>query len=197
MIQYNENWERIYAVITYAQMTTNYFARHIGLPCGENLYRIKRGSNGISRDVAERIVAKYPEISKAWILTGQGSMFTNEAQQAAQIPFFDGDAAQVLAMYPDPELKPLHYLFVPPLCDCDLAVAADLTGSRRKKTEKNIFLVQKIKDCTLSAGSQYIAVKENSISLHKLPKRPKCTSIDLNGVVAAFVVKGIITLNEN
>lgn len=37
-------------------MTVNYFARYIGLTRGENLYRIKRGDNGISRDLADRIV---------------------------------------------------------------------------------------------------------------------------------------------
>ena len=52
-----ECWERIAAVIKMAQMTTNGFARHIGLARGENLYQIKRGNNGVSLDVADRIIA--------------------------------------------------------------------------------------------------------------------------------------------
>ena len=39
-----ECWERIAAVIKMAQMTTNGFARHIGLARGENLYQIKPGT---------------------------------------------------------------------------------------------------------------------------------------------------------
>lgn len=59
-----ECWERIEAVIKMAQMTTTGFARHIGLARGENLYQIKRGNNGVSFDVADRIVAEFPEVSK-------------------------------------------------------------------------------------------------------------------------------------
>lgn len=60
MREKENNWERIEAVIKWANMTTNYFARYIGLARGENLYQIKRGNNGISFDVANRIVAKFP-----------------------------------------------------------------------------------------------------------------------------------------
>lgn len=69
-----EQWARLAVVIAYSQMTTNAFARYIGLPCGENLYRIKRGQNGISRDVANRIAKKFPEISLGWLLCGEGVM---------------------------------------------------------------------------------------------------------------------------
>ena len=46
------NWQRIEMVIQQSKMTANAFARHIGLPRGENLYQIKKGNNGISLDVA-------------------------------------------------------------------------------------------------------------------------------------------------
>lgn len=55
-----------------SRMTTNAFARHIGLARGENLYQIKRGNNGVSLDLANRITAKFPEVSKLWLLTGDG-----------------------------------------------------------------------------------------------------------------------------
>lgn len=73
------NWDRIEAVINYSGMTANAFARHIGLLRGENLYQIKRGNNGISFDVANRIVAKFPQVDKLWLLTGDGQMFTDDA----------------------------------------------------------------------------------------------------------------------
>lgn len=74
-----ECWERIEAVIKMAQMTTTGFARHIGLARGENLYQIKRGNNGVSFDVADRIVAEFPEVSKLWLLTGDGQMINGDA----------------------------------------------------------------------------------------------------------------------
>ena len=46
---------------------------------GENLYQIKRGNNGVSLDVADRIVAKFPEVSKLWLLTGDGQMINGDA----------------------------------------------------------------------------------------------------------------------
>lgn len=56
MTNIESNWSRLESVIKWANMTVNYFARYIGLTRGENLYRIKRGDNGISRDLADRIV---------------------------------------------------------------------------------------------------------------------------------------------
>ena len=87
MREKQNNWQRIEAVIKWANMSTNYFARHIGLARGENLYQIKRGNNGISRDVAQRIVAKFPQIDKLWLLTGDGQMFAEQQLRGAQIPF--------------------------------------------------------------------------------------------------------------
>lgn len=72
-------WKRIEDVIKMSRMTTNAFARHIGLARGENLYQIKRGNNGISLDLANRITAKFPEVSKLWLLTGDGQMISGDA----------------------------------------------------------------------------------------------------------------------
>lgn len=87
------------------------------LPYGENLYQIKRGNNGISRDVAERIVAKFPEISKAWILTGEGSMFASESSSASQIPFYNATFETGREISID---EAFTSLFIPQLGSCDL-----------------------------------------------------------------------------
>ena len=97
MREKENNWERIEAVIKWANMTTNYLARYIGLARGENLYQIKRGNNGISFDVANRIVAKFPQIDKLWLLTGEGQMFADSRERGARIPFYDVDVEQGLA----------------------------------------------------------------------------------------------------
>ena len=73
------NWQRIEMVIQQSKLTVNAFARHIGLPRGENLYQIKKGNNGISLDVATRICQHYPEIDKLWLLTGDGQMLRDDA----------------------------------------------------------------------------------------------------------------------
>lgn len=71
----NENWKRISEVIQYSgKETISAFAQEIGLIRSENLYQIKRGNNGISKDLAELVCAKFPEISKGWLMTGEGEM---------------------------------------------------------------------------------------------------------------------------
>lgn len=75
----NENWQRIEAVIKWSEMSNVHkFSKHIGLAAAENLYRIKRGQNGISVKLAERITEFFPEISKGWLLCGEGSMLRTE-----------------------------------------------------------------------------------------------------------------------
>ena len=120
MQEKKDNWQRIESVIRWANMTTNYFARYIGLPRGENLYQIKRGNNGISRDVAERIVAKFPEIDLLWLLTGNGQMFSGGRQLGTQIPFYRADAE--LQIMQTGKLRPECDLVIPMLADCDLAM---------------------------------------------------------------------------
>lgn len=165
MIQNNGNWERIYAIISRAQMTTNYFARYIGLPYGENLYQIKRGNNGISRDVAERIVRKFPEISKAWILTGEGSMLNDEKLCSSQIPFYDDDLGAVL---PNIETaKPVYNMFIPELRDCNLAVTYDERSKNGTAIDKTVLFLKKTDKEEVISGKEYIIVCKNSIFLRK------------------------------
>lgn len=106
-------WKRIEAVIKMSRMTTNAFARHIGLARGENLYQIKRGNNGVSLNVANRIVAKFPEVSKLWLLTGDGPMLNGKTELAGLTPwvYFAGTALHALiAKDVDyPEKSAAHY----------------------------------------------------------------------------------------
>ena len=67
-------WQRLEQIIKWVGMSVNSFGREIGLSRSENLYQIKRGHNGISRDLAEMICKRYPQISKAWVLAGEGDM---------------------------------------------------------------------------------------------------------------------------
>ena len=89
MHEIQNNWQRIESIVKWANMSTNYFARYIGLSRGENLYQIKRGHNGISRKLAERIVQHFPQIDMLWLLTGRGQMFVEENDdRGIQIPFY-------------------------------------------------------------------------------------------------------------
>ena len=62
-----EDWKRLEQIIDESGLSVNAF----GLPRGENLYQIRRGNNGISRDLALRIHACFPQYGIGWIITGE------------------------------------------------------------------------------------------------------------------------------
>ena len=128
----NSCWQRIEAIIQWAGMTTHAFALHIGLNRSENLYRIKRGYNGISKELADQIVKKYPEIDKLWLLTGERSMFNTPKNKELEkyvypvpkgIPFYKGSIPEIINNQKG--LKPSFYIDLPIIKECDLAVSVN------------------------------------------------------------------------
>lgn len=90
-----ENWHRIEKVVKWSGMSVNAFAKHIGLGRAENLYQIKKGKNRISANLAQTIVDHYPQISKGWLLSGEGAMLVRDAiRQSTDIPFFEMEAVK-------------------------------------------------------------------------------------------------------
>ena len=53
----------------------------------QTIYDIQKGKHGISKDLAEKISAKYLNISKLWLLTGEGEMLS----KGKRIPLYDDD----------------------------------------------------------------------------------------------------------
>lgn len=90
MKQDNANWQRLFEVIQATGHNVNSFARHIGLPRGENLYQIQRGNNGISEDVARRIHKHFPQYSVAWIMFGEENVtiVTEQRDPVVRIPLY-------------------------------------------------------------------------------------------------------------
>lgn len=173
----NENWKRINAVTKWAGMTTNYFAHHIGLPCGENLYQIKRGNNGISKDVAERIVLKFPDISKAWLLTGEGSMFASHSTAVTQIPFYNSDAESTLSGELSGE--PQVMMFVPQVGECDFAMVYNGRAMGKTTPAGTIIFLKKCDVSAIIPGDEYIVVGTKFTALRKVRKTKNSPVITL------------------
>lgn len=128
------DWQRLEQVIRWTGLSTNAFAFSIGLKRSENLYQIKRGNNRISKDLADRIVRRYPVFDRSWLLTGEGRMAISADSlrpdpYAGSIPFYRVDALR-LASDPAAVLsgEPDSYLSIPGFGDCDLAALC--TGDR-------------------------------------------------------------------
>ena len=72
--------ERIKARSSRYNLSINKLAKEAKLNSPQVLYDITRGRNGISKEVAEKITALYPEIAIGWLLTGEGRMLKTESE---------------------------------------------------------------------------------------------------------------------
>ena len=70
--------ERLIVISEYAGMSLNKLAKEIGITTSQTFYDIKAGKHGISKDLAEKIQARYLNISMAWLLTGEGEMLITD-----------------------------------------------------------------------------------------------------------------------
>lgn len=181
----SEHWIRLAAVIEQAGMSTNYFARHIGLPVAENLYRIKRGQNAISRDVADRIVEKFPNISKGWLMTGEGCMYASDPKQAAQVPYYNKHIEEALS---GKVVMPAYYIYVPMMKRCDFAVKYD---DDTTNFDENILLIAAVDRDKLVEGKEYLFLIKNLLSL-QIWSAGNAAKLDSEDRV--FVVRGRLTI---
>ncbi len=163
MRQKLDNWQRIDAVIRWANMTVNYFALHIGLPRGENLYQIKKGNNGISRNLADKIVTKFPEISLPWLLTGEGPMYADKSLLGAQIPFYRADVHTHLRRVD--QMTPEQEMIIPQLAECDLAMLYNGKAMARTIPSGAIVFLKKITPEAIIPGQEYVIVSQKIVTL--------------------------------
>lgn len=158
-----DNWQRIDSVIRWANMTINYFALYIGLPRGENLYQIKKGNNGISRNLAYKIVTKFPEVSLAWLLTGEGQMFVDEKLCGVQIPFYQVDVESHITRLD--ELAPDREMVIPQLTGCDLAMLYNGKAMGCSIPSGSIVFLKKMTPEEIIPGLEYVIVCQKIITL--------------------------------
>jgi len=208
MREKENNWQRIEAVIKWANMSTNYFARHIGLPRGENLYQIKRGNNGISFDVADRVVAKFPQIDKLWLLTGEGQMFADEKLRGVQIPFYNVDVEQSIR-YVD-RLDPGGAMAIPQVGDCDLAMVYSGRAMGSVVPSGSVVLLKSADRDAIIPGEKYVIVSRKIVTLRIVRAaeeegklrlvagdREHFDDIVLNAsdIISVYKVKGTLIIN--
>lgn len=119
-------WQRLEKVIDWTGLSIHAFAMTIGLKRSENIYRIKRGSNGISRTLATNIVNVFPEIDINWLLERSNEMFTkkDENNSTSGIPVYPLDKICNSELI---DTKPLYYINIPMFNDCELATV--ITGN--------------------------------------------------------------------
>lgn len=66
--------ERIKKLEEFTGLSLNKLAAVIGIKSPQTFYDIKSGKHGISKDLADKIKAKYLNINMSWLLSGEGEM---------------------------------------------------------------------------------------------------------------------------
>lgn len=66
--------ERIKKLEEFTGLSLNKLAAAIGIKSPQTFYDIKSGKHGISKDLADKIKAKYLNINMSWLLSGEGEM---------------------------------------------------------------------------------------------------------------------------
>ena len=151
-----DDWLRLEKVIKWAGLSVNSFARTVGLNRAENLYQIKKGNNGISRDLAFLIGTKYPQVSKGWLLTGEGNMFTNDSLQICSIPYYEMDVMKYVRT-PE-EFQTRKFISVPAFEDADFAAIYYGEGMPSNVPSGSIVVLKRQTTDTIVPGRAYVVV---------------------------------------
>ncbi len=211
----NDNWDRLVKVIESTNLSINKFATSIGLKRSENLYRIKKGKNSISKDLAEQITIKYCNISKAWLLTGEGTMYINESEEnrksssKKKIPFYDSIIMDSDAQTEITLPEPLYYIEVPSLANCDLAALFVGESMKPEIPSGSIVALKEINLHLILPGEMYLivtdkyttikylrTVNENNALLRLIPRNTEHYDemlLDKSLIRRLFLVKGVIS----
>ena len=187
-----DTWHRLERVIKWTGLSVNSFALNIGLKRSENLYQIKRGNNGISRDLANLITTKYPTVSKGWLLTGEGDMFI-ESQPATVpegggVPYYGMDVLS--AVESDLRSEPRFRINVPLFNDCDLAALNIGTAMQPEIPAGSIVILTQY-----FRGIRIIRFGEDPTDIQLLASNTKQydpISIRSSEITKLFIVRGII-----
>ena len=171
--KYN-NWERLEQVLRYSKLSANAFAARIGIVRSENIYHIKRGSFGISYDLAERITAVFPEINPTWLLSGIGDMLLNTKNKRTSVPFYEGDIEQVLRPDVDVKAKVLGRYNLPFHCDCDIVVRSLTQAMSAPGTAASDLFLKSVSVEDMVQGNEYVIALEDRVVWRKIRNVKGC-----------------------
>ena len=174
-----DNWQRIEQIIKWAGFASvSAFAREIGLNRSENLYQIKRGNNGISKDLAESIAAKFPQVSKAWLLTGEGVMLRGDSGlHGCDIPFFKEDAVKV-ALAAEP-MDPAYYISFRVFEGTDFAAFTMSNAMEPEIPRGTMLFFREVGVNAAVPGEMYLVVSQSFTGIRYLRRDAKSPDVRL------------------
>lgn len=154
------------------------FARDIGLNRGENLYQIKRGNNGISKELTEIITTKHPQLSKAWLLTGEGDMLLGRgAQQRCDMPFYKMDAVDI--PFNDEMPEPEYHISFPMFKGCELAAYTFSDAMTPDIPQGSVVFFKSTPLDAVMPGGTYLIRSSTFNGIRQLRKEPQQSKVRL------------------
>ncbi len=179
------DWQRLEQVIRWTGLSTNAFAKGIGLKRSENLYQIKRGNNGISKELAELIARRYPTISAGWLLTGGGSMISSISgvgggrlrpvatiEEPHGVPYYNIDISRLSDENGIDGLRPLYYIDVPSFGQYDFAVTSSGNAMAPHIPAGALVALREVAADAFLPGEAYVVVTSDFAALRYVRNTP-------------------------
>ena len=131
--------DRITAILTYYDLSAKALSEKIGMDRPQAIYDIINGkTQSITEKMASKIISVFSEISKSWLMSGEGEMIKNSRSSTPdhtfslqtdrpidnqEIPLYDYNAtAGLVAIFNDNALEPTDFLRIPNLPPVDGAI---------------------------------------------------------------------------
>jgi len=70
--------ERIKLLLRFLKTSPILFSRSLGYKRPDTIYNVLNNKYGISSDLVNKIISKYPEINPQWLLAGEGEMIRDK-----------------------------------------------------------------------------------------------------------------------
>lgn len=203
-------------LLEFFQLNAKSFSEKIGLDRPQAIYDIQSGkTKGISPRMADKIISAFPEVDKAWLLSGEGEMLkeaTDVTRPSHRIRYWvDVDAtAGGVTQFDDMMSSQYIDLAIPEFRDCTDAV--NLYGDSMLPLYKSgqIIILKEWKESFIDYGNVYLVVTKKGNRMVKYLRKGSdadhvlCVSenkefdsfeILMDDILRLYLVKGGISKN--
>lgn len=203
-------------LLEFFQLNAKSFSEKIGLDRPQAIYDIQNGkTKGISPRMADKIISAFPEVDKAWLLSGEGEMLkeaTDVTRPSHRIRYWvDVDAtAGGVTQFDDMMSSQYIDLAIPEFRDCTDAV--NLYGDSMLPLYKSgqIIILKEWKESFIDYGNVYLVVTKKGNRMVKYLRKGSdadhvlCVSenkefdsfeILMDDILRLYLVKGGISKN--
>jgi hypothetical protein len=151
------------------------------------------------------IVAKYPQISTGWLLTGEGEMFTDHTATQNAIPFYDVDIEKYIAS--PARYSARNYISLPAIDDAEFAALYTGRAMGEAIPVGSIVLVKRVEVEHLIPGGDYVVVGDRLTMLRRVRREADSKTLRLmpvdeanfdeiriagTGVKELYLVRGVV-----